>query len=72
MCVKYMLVVMLSVSIYFVVTLMVLGWGGAAAIAMVIARFFKDGFTNSTSTLCGAKPWFQVKHMTKFFTCMLL
>ena len=39
---------------------MVLAWGGAAVIAMIIARYYKDGFINSTSTMFGLKPWFQV------------
>lgn len=39
---------------------MVISWFGAAAIAMIIARYFKDGFVNSTHRLGGLKPWFQV------------
>ena len=40
---------------------MVVAWFGAAGIAAIVSRYFKDGFMNSTDMSCGVKPWFQVK-----------
>ena len=42
------------------VTFMVVAWFGAAGIAAIVSRYFKDGFMNSTDMSCGVKPWFQV------------
>ncbi|KAF6020451.1 FRRS1 [Bugula neritina] len=41
------------------VTFMVLAWFGAVSVAMVISRYFKNGFLNAKDTICGTKPWFQ-------------
>jgi len=41
---------------------MVLGYLVAAAIAMILARYFKDGVSKSGSTLCGLATWFQVSY----------
>lgn len=39
---------------------MVVAWFGAAALTMIVSRYFKNGFMNAKDKLCGLKPWFQV------------
>ncbi|XP_067948548.1 putative ferric-chelate reductase 1 [Watersipora subatra] len=42
------------------IILMAISWAAVAGVAMVVARYYKDGFLNSTDRLWGLKPWFQV------------
>lgn len=42
------------------VTFMVVAWLGAAAIASIVARYYRTGFLNVGDKLCGLKAWFQV------------
>jgi len=39
---------------------MVLAWSGVISIAIIISRYYKDGFISTNDMICGAKAWFQV------------
>jgi len=53
------------------VMFMVVSWFGAAAVAAIVSRYYKDGFLNSTDMSCGVKPWFQVHRSLAFITTIL-